>query len=114
MPAHRNPSAPTSRYKKGGAVVLPAEHDLPAPDLPGGRRWTKTERARWAELWASPQALMWDESVRGTVALLVAYEYRLLCGDGGTAWIGQEARHAAEALGLTPQALQRLGWSIGE
>lgn len=38
------------------------------------------------------------------VALLVAYESRLLNGgDGGTAWVAQECPYASEALGLTPR-----------
>ncbi|MBT2568087.1 hypothetical protein J7I84_16600, partial [Arthrobacter sp. ISL-85] len=57
--------------------------------------------------------LTWDETVKGTVALLVAYESRLLAiGDGGTAWVAQECRYASEALGLTPKALTSLGWRI--
>lgn len=113
-PTPRNPSKPHSRHRgRSNLVALPPDGcTLPVPDMPAGRPWTDHERARWEELWQSPQATMWDESARGTVALLVAYESRLLCGDGGTAWIGQEARHAAESLGLTPRAMAHLGWEI--
>jgi hypothetical protein len=84
---------------------------LPTPDLPPGRRWTVAEKARWAELWSSPQATQWDESAKGTVAVLIAYESAIL-GGTAAAWQAQEARYAAEALGLTPRALASLGWRI--
>ena len=55
-------------------ISLPATGcPLPIPAMPGGREWTKPERARWRELWRSPQATQWDESAKATVALLVAY-----------------------------------------
>jgi hypothetical protein len=96
-------------------VELPAEGcTLPVPDLPKGRKWSSVEKARWAELWESPQATQWDESCRGTVALLVAYEARLLSEEGGSAWVAQEARYAAESLGLTPKAMAALGWRVAD
>lgn len=98
-----------------GLTVLPADGcSLPVPSMPAGRTWSDVEQARWGELWSSPQATQWDESVRGTVALLVSYESRLLCAEGGTAWVAQEARYAAEALGLTPRAMATLGWVLSE
>lgn len=107
--AHRRPPSPSAR---AALVDLPAGGcDLPVPDLPGGRDWSDLERERWAELWESPQATQWDDTARGTVALLVAYESALLAG-GGSAWMAQEARYAATALGLTPTAMAALGWRI--
>lgn len=85
--------------------------DLPVPPVPAGRDWSEHERARWTELWESPQASQWDDSVRGTVAMLVAYESAVFAGTA-SAWQAQEARYAAEALGLTPRALGQLGWRI--
>jgi hypothetical protein len=93
-------------------VSLPADGcDLPVPDLPAGRVWTDVERDRWGELWGSPQATQWDETARGTVATLVIFEGAILA-DSAAAWMAQEARYAAEALGLTPRALVALGWRI--
>jgi hypothetical protein len=118
MPAPRNATKPHSRVHRGAAgavrpiVQLPAEGcSLPAPKIPVGRTWTRAERARWRELWASPQACRWDETAKGTVAALVVYEVAILEGTA-SAWQAQEARYAAEALGLTPRALASLGWSI--
>ncbi|MBM9621806.1 hypothetical protein JE024_24340 [Streptomyces zhihengii] len=73
--------------------------------------WTRADVARWEELWRSPQAVMWDDTVRGTVALLLVYESAILAGSA-SAWMAQEARYAGEALGLTPKALAALGWRI--
>lgn len=122
MPIPRNSAKPHSRANRRpvssgprhALVDLPAEGcTLPVPDIPPGREWTDHERARWAELWESPQATQWDDSARGTVAILVAYESQVFAGSA-SAWHAQEARYAAEALGLTPRALAHLGWRIVE
>lgn len=121
MGTQRNMTKPNSRAYRapagGGSraafVDLPSTGcTLPVPDLPRSREWTDIEKERWQELWTSPSATQWDEQCRGTVALLVQYESRLLTGDGGSAWVAQECRYAAEALGLTPKAMASLGWRI--
>ena len=121
MGVQRNMTKPNSRaYRpqseaiRAALVELPAEGcTLPVPELPKSRDWDEVEQARWAELWESPQATQWDDSCRGTVALLVQYETRLLAGEG-SAWVAQECRYAAEALGLTPKAMASLGWRIAD
>lgn len=122
MPVPRNATKPHSRAHRrpvsSGArnalVELPAAGcTLPVPKLPPGRTWTTAERARWRELWQSPQATQWDDTARGTVAVLVIYETAIMAGEA-SAWMAQECRYAAAALGLTPQALAALGWSIVE
>lgn len=122
MPAPRNPASDRSRYngRRGRGTIGPASAtvDLPAagctlpvPDMPAGRDWTDHEQERWAELWQSPQATQWDDTARGTVAVLVAFETVVLAG-AASAWQAQELRHASEALGLTPKAMLALGWRI--
>lgn len=120
MPAKRNVTKPHSRANRGtvgsrlALIDLPAEgSDLPVPGIPTGREWSKSERSRWRELWKSPQATQWDETATGTVAMLVVYESAVFAGTA-SAWQAQEARHAAESLGLTPRALVQLGWRIVE
>lgn len=115
MPPKRNPQKPHSRVHRGtvgsrlALIDLPAAGcDLPVPALPGRREWTVDEQDRWRELWQSPQATQWDETARGTVAVLVAYEGAILSGSA-SAWQAQEYRHSAESLGLTPRALVSLG-----
>jgi hypothetical protein len=118
MAAPRNAAKPHSRVNRGpvgsrqALVDLPAGGcELPPPPLPAGRGWTPEQAARWAELWESPQASQWDETARGTVACLVIFESAILSGTA-SAWQAQEARYAAEALGLTSRALASLGWRI--
>lgn len=120
MPAPRNASKPNSRAHRrpptasarAALVDLPAEGcDLPVPPMPPGRAWSGDDRDRWEELWQSPQAIMWDDTARGTVAVLLVYESEVLAGTA-SAWQAQEARYAADALGLTPKAMVGLGWRI--
>lgn len=59
----------------------------------------------------TPGEPIWDETARGTVAALLIYESEILAGTA-SAWQAQEARYAADALGLTPRALTALGWRI--
>lgn len=120
MPAPRNAAKPNSRVHRGtvgsrqALTDLPATGcDLPVPRLPRGREWTTAQKARWRELWRSPQATQWDETAIGTVAALLMYEEAILLGTA-SAWQAQEFRYANEALGLTPRAMGQLGWRIVE
>lgn len=109
--AHRRPPQAASR---AALVDLPASGcELPVPELPVGREWTDQDRARWEELWQSPQATMWDDTARGTVAVLLVYEAAIMAGSA-SAWQAQEARYAGDALGLTPKAMASLGWRIAQ
>jgi len=120
VPAHANRGKERSRAYRGpgGAGTGPVLLELPAsgcalpvPELPTGREWADHERARWVELWESPQANAWDDSARGTVAALVIYESAVMAGTA-SAWQALEMRHAAESLGLTPRGMASLGWKI--
>jgi hypothetical protein len=100
----------------GGLTLSQAPSHLPRPrwaGLPPAPAWTEDEQARWRELWESPQATQWDDTCRGTVAILVAYEAAMFAGTA-SAWHPQEARYAAESLGLRPRAVAALGWRIVE
>lgn len=120
MPRPRNPAAPYSRYRAGvpgqsKAVVLPPKCELPVPPVPPQVEdvWTDHQKALWRSLWESPQATQWDDAAGLTVAVLVTYSQAILTGTA-SAWMAQEARYAAEALGLTPAAMQKLNWKIQE
>lgn len=122
MAAPRNTAKPHSRANRRpvssgsqqALIELPAAGcDLPVPDIPAGRKWSAAEKKRWVEIWESPQATRFDDSARGTVAVLVIYESEVFAGTA-SAWQAQEMRYAAEALGLTPKALAHLGWKIVE
>ncbi|MFD5384511.1 hypothetical protein ACFWMG_05950 [Streptomyces sp. NPDC127074] len=115
----RNPSAPYSRFRSGAAspatkaVVLPPECPYDPPPVPACVDWDDDQRARWDDLWKSPQATMWDQSAAVVVAVLVTDERAILTGSA-SAWQAQEWRYATTALGLTPEALQKLNWTIGD
>ena len=120
MPAPRNASKPHSRARRGSVgaknplIELPASGcDLPVPKMPTGPKWTRGQRARWRELWASPQATQWDETAIGTVASLVIFE-TAIWESNASAWQAQEARYASDSLGLTPKAMVAMGWRIVE
>jgi hypothetical protein len=88
MPQRRNPGKPHSRVHRGAMgsrqalIDLPAEGcALPVPPMPSGRDWTSAQRARWRELWGSPQATQWDETARGTVAALLISESEIIAID---------------------------------
>lgn len=109
------PDSKAARRGPGIVFLPPGGSDLPVPAVPDEVKhvWSKTQRARWRELWKSPQATQWDDSVGGTVALLVTYESALLQGQA-SAWMAQEARYASDALGLTPKSMAALGWVVSQ
>jgi hypothetical protein len=64
----------------------------------------------WGELWASPQAVMWErQHWTREVALYVRWQVLAESGDLNAA---KEARQWSDRLGLTPQAMLRLRWEI--
>lgn len=70
------------------------------------------ELALWRDVWATPQAIMW-ERLRWTreVAQYVRWQALAESGDLNAA---REARQQADRLGLTPLAMQRLHWAIDD
>ena len=65
------------------------------------------EAELWAEMWTTPQAIMWDQSpsFRREVASFVRWQVRAEQGDLDAA---KEARMRSDRLGLNPLALLRL------
>lgn len=74
---------------------------------------TAAEVALWEELWATPQATMWDESsaFNREVAQYVRWKIR---AEQGNLNAGKEARMLADRLGLNPLALLRLRREVEE
>jgi hypothetical protein len=92
--------------------VLPMEgRDGPPPALPAWREWTSQTLAWWAELWATPQATMWDQSGRSmhTLALL---HHELMTDASNAAKVSAEMRQHEDRHGLTPKAMLQLRWRI--
>ncbi|MDT0477389.1 hypothetical protein RM863_35235 [Streptomyces sp. DSM 41014] len=70
------------------------------------------EAQLWRELWATPQAVMWQKlSWTREVAQYVRWKSRAESGDLDAA---KEARQIADRLGLTPLAMLRLRWTIAD
>ncbi len=67
---------------------------------------TDMESALWADLWSSPQAVLWEEAhAQREVAQYVRWKVRAEQGDLKS---GSEARQLSDRLGLNPLALLRL------
>jgi len=67
---------------------------------------TDAEVALWADLWATPQAVIWEEShAHREVAQYVRWKVR---GEQGDIKAAAEARQLSDRLGLNPLALMRL------
>lgn len=68
------------------------------------------ELALWAELWSTPQAIIWEESYsHREVAQYVRWKIR---GEQGDLKASVEARQLSDRLGLNPLALMRLRTEI--
>jgi len=67
---------------------------------------TDAEVALWTELWATPQAVIWEEAqAHREVAQYVRWKIR---AEQGNLAAGTEARMLSDRLGLNPLALMRL------
>ena len=115
-----NPNAPHSRYRTGTGAdratvwLPPMGCEDPAPELPPGRPWSDAERQMWAELWASPAASQWEESMSPVVSALVVASSTVNTSGRPSAQLIGELRALSDDLGLTPTAMARLGWKIGD
>lgn len=70
----------------------------------------KAEIELWAELWKTPQAVMWEQLAWSReVAQYVRWKVR---GEMGDLDAAKEARQWSDRLGLNPLALLRLRWEI--
>lgn len=111
------PKDPSTRRRRNAApqkVQLPSEGrsgEPPAWPISGG---SKPEMEAWAEVWATPQAVMWDRlgwnrTVARYVRRLVESEKR-----GASSALCGEVRQLEDRLGLSPMAMLRLGWEVTE
>lgn len=104
---------PVRRNVRIGPQKLPAEGrtgDPPEWPLPG--RTTAAERAAWAQLWATPQAVVWERlgwvrTVGRYCRVMVEAEKR-----NAPAKAMMEARQLEDRLGLSPKAMRMLLWEI--
>ena len=118
MAGNGPPPSPNARRRN----ARPAFRRLPAagrrgepPAWPLGKP-TAGERDLWADLWASPQAVAWEElgwsrTVARYARIVIVAERR-----GGDRRIAiaaaTEARQLEDRLGLNPKSMRSLGWEI--
>jgi hypothetical protein len=104
---------PARRNARVGPTKLPAEGrkgDPPSWPLPG--LMDVDERRAWRDLWATPQAVAWEQlgwtrTVARYCRVMVAAEQR-----GAPAALLGQASLLEDRLGLTPKAMRLLLWQI--
>lgn len=98
---------------RSGLVRLPfagREGEPPAWPLPG--RMTKWETERWAAEWRRPQAIMWERLGLELQVALYVRALRLAVAPGAAASRVKDLNPVLNNLGLTADAMKRLGWVI--
>ncbi len=70
------------------------------------------ELAVWAQLWATPQAVAWEQL--GWHRVVARYTRRLVEAElpGSPASLNGEVRQLEDRLGLSPMAMKRLQWKV--
>lgn len=73
---------------------------------------TKAEAKVWSELWATPQACVWEEL--GWARVVARYTRVLIKAErpGASGAVLSEVRQMEDRLGLTPMSMLRLRWGI--
>lgn len=102
------------RRNKPQLTQLPAEgREGDPPVFPFGDA-DDAERSVWVELWATPQAVMWERL--GWVRVVARYVRLVVEAEKRDAQVtlAGEVRQLEDRLGLTPMAMKRLEWSIVE
>ena len=78
-------------------------------ELPGWRVWQPATVAWWAELWAKPQATMWDQSGASLHALAALYD-DLFAARTEASRVSAEIRAHEDRHGLNPKSMLQLRW----
>lgn len=104
---------PVRRNARSGPMKLPAEgRKGEIPPWPLSGRGLAAERAAWAELWATPQAVAWEKL--GWTRIVARYCRLMIEAEkrNADARALAEARQLEDRLGLTPKAMRLLLWEI--
>jgi hypothetical protein len=115
MPGPAPKVNPVRRNARIGPVRLPAEGRKGVPPswpLPG--RCSRAGADAWAELWATPQAVVWERLGAGCVREVARYCRLRTEAEKPGAAVAQQAQVTAlsDRLGLTPKAMRMLRWEI--
>lgn len=110
------PPKPAGERRRRNATIamtaLPAEGRQGEPPEWPLNAPSERELDLWAELWATPQAVMWERMrAAHTVARYVRFS---VMAERGHLPAATEARQIEDRLGLNPMALLRLRWEVVE
>jgi hypothetical protein len=115
----RTPSKPAHQRRRRNATSfigtdLPVSgRTEPAPRLPNLRRWDRSTRRWWKELWATPQATQWDPG--GPTLWVYAVLVDMLITERLPAHrLSAELRAWEDRYGLNPRAMAALRWRVVE
>ena len=102
---------PVRRNARVGPLVLPAEGRRGlAPNWPLAGGASSAEATLWAELWATPQAVAWEQ--HGWTRVVARYVRCALAAEDLEKNALAEARQLEDRLGLTPKAMRLLLWTV--
>lgn len=98
---------------KFGWTDLTPTPDVKAPKLPAWRKWAPATTKWWRELWAKPQAAMW-ESDGSTLWTLACLYDDLIAARADASKVSAEMRQHEDRHGLNPKAMLQLRWRVIE
>lgn len=108
-----NPNARRTNARPDWRTLPSIGRSGPPPAWPVGEP-TDEQWELWGSLWATPQAAAWEDL--GWTRVVSRYASIVLAceqPDATSALLG-EARQLEDRLGLSPMAMKRLQWEIGE
>lgn len=93
--------------------TLPLHHDLKAPPLPRGRKWTAKGKRYWEKVWQSPMAITFiDADLPGLERMVELVELIDTAEQRGLYGLLAELRQLEDRFGMSPLARRRLQWDI--
>jgi hypothetical protein len=105
---------PRRRNARNGPLVLPGggrQGAAPKWPLPG--KPSKDEEIAWKQLWATPQAVAWENL--GWTRTVARYCRAMVAAEhpGAQAGLLGQVTALEDRLGLTPKAMRLLLWQVG-
>jgi len=108
-----DPHALRRERDEGEWKVLPATGRPGAPPpWPLGGKQTARERTLWSQLWALPQAVMWERQSQSLEVALYARRLSEAETPGSAVSLSTLVRQMADSLGLTTPGLRANRWRI--
>jgi hypothetical protein len=85
----------------------------PPPEWPLGKA-SKADEQLWVQLWATPQACVWEQSGYATVRVVARYVRKLLLAErpDAVASLQAEVRQLEDRLLISPVQMRRAGYQV--